>query len=255
MKIIDTHVHLDPSVEGGVGNAAAELYAQMRDANITHCLALHLEAQPWGIKEFADAIRPFPEIHGFVNIHPESKDSLAVLDHAIHELGFEGLKLHPRLQEFKVMSDAVVRLAKEAGKMNIPVLIDAFPDGTHLMQGFNPLDYATLANTCPETTFIWAHMGGHYVIDFMMLAKRLNNVWMDTSYSLLYYRGSSITDDLAYAMKSMRFKRILYGSDYPDRPLKVSLEESIHLLNRYNIVASDASAILSGNACELFGWV
>jgi len=254
MKVIDTHVHLDPSIHGGIDGSVAELNAQMQQANVAHSLALHLEAQPWSIEEFATAILPFPGIHGFVNIHPEKSNARQILNQAIHELGYEGLKLHPRLQEFKVISESVVSLTREAGKLNVPVLIDAFPDGTHLMQGFNPLDYAELAKKCPETKFIWAHMGGHYVIDFMMLAKRLSNVWMDTSYSLLYYRGSSKILDFTYAMKSMRFKKILYGSDYPDRPLTISVEGSVDILNSHGITGSNASAILSGNAQELFGW-
>lgn len=254
MTFIDTHVHLDPSIDGGASGAAARLYGEMQDAVISHCLVLHLEAQPWRIEEFAESVLCFPGIHGFVNIHPEKDDAGLILEKAVCQLGFEGLKLHPRLQEFKVLSDATINLCRKASELNVPVLIDAFPDGTHLMQGFNPLDYARLARLCPKTSFIWAHMGGHYVIDFMMLAKRLDNVWMDTSYSLLYYRGSSKTLDFAYAMRSMRFKRILYGSDYPDRALKTSLHESIEVLENNGITGDNATAILSENARQLFGW-
>ena len=65
-----------------------------------------------------------------------------------------------------------------------------------------------------------------YVLDFMMLAKRLPNVYMDCSYSLLYYQGSPTLKNLVYAMKSMKMERIFYGSDYPDREIKESLDLS-----------------------------
>ena len=221
---------------------------------IDHVVVLHLEAQPWGMQEFISALKPEAGMHGFVNIHPYTTDSCKLLEFAIRVLGFEGLKLHPRLQQFDVSSKLVVNLCNKAADLGVPVLIDAFPDGTYLMNGFNPIDYALLAKRCDMTKFIWAHMGGHYVIDFMMLAKRLSNVWMDTSYSLLYYRGSSKVDDFTYAMKSMRFNRILYGSDYPDRPLKETLHESIEILTQHGIIDSAADSILSKNAYALFGW-
>ena len=83
----------------------------------------------------------------------------------------------------------------------------------------------------------------------MMLAKRLPNVHMDCSYSLLYYRGSSVTNDLLYAMKSMRYDRIFYGSDYPDRSLKDSLEQSLVMFDQYGINGEALNKIMYEN-CE-----
>ena len=97
-------------------------------------------------------------------------------------------------------------------------------------------------------------MGGHYVLDFMMLAKRLPNIYFDISYSFLYYRGSSIPQNMIYAMQSMRFKNIFYGSDYPDRPLKESLELSISLLNEHQVHGDDQAQILHLNAKTFFGF-
>jgi len=97
-------------------------------------------------------------------------------------------------------------------------------------------------------------MGGHKVLDFMLLAKRLDNVFLDCSYSLLYYRGSSITDDILYAMRSMRYKKIFYGSDYPDRSVKDTLDLSIAEFRRVGISDTDQEAILYRNAKEFFGW-
>ncbi len=249
--IIDFHVHLDERIDGTAGGAVQDLCRQMMKANIENVVLLHLEAQPWSAEEVASAILNQRGIHGFVNIHPEDRDSATRLRFAVHELGYKGLKLHPRLQEFSVKSEATIRLVRFAGELNVPVLIDAFPDGTHIMQGFNPVEYAELARQCPNTKIIWAHMGGHYCLDFMMLAKRLPNVWMDISYSFLYYRGSHVPSDMCYAMKSMRFERILYGSDYPDRPLKDSLDASLKILHDNNVSESEISKLTSENALSL----
>jgi len=252
--IIDAHVHLDDRIDGTAEGAVRELVRQTREAGITRVVALHLDVQPWSPEEVSEAIAPHQEIEAFVNIHPERTDAERLLHNAIENLGFVGLKLHPRLQEFAVDGMQTVKLVQIAGEMGIPVLFDAFPDGTHLMQGFSPLRYATLARKCPQTKIIWAHMGGHHVIDFMMFAKRLPNVYMDMSYSLLYYRESSVPMNMVYAMRSMGFERVFYGSDYPDRPLGESLKSSLEVLRMYGVSDAELLKLTFTNAASFFGW-
>jgi hypothetical protein len=251
--IIDAHLHLDQNVDGTAAGAARELGRQIGEAGISRVLVLHLETQPWPAEEVAAAIAPYPAIRAFVNVHPGKPHAMQALRRGIEELGFIGLKLHPRLQEFGVDDEATVQLVRAAGEMGVPVLVDAFPDGTHLMHGFAPVRYAMLARQCPGTRIIWAHMGGHHVLDFMMLAKRLPNVYFDLSYSLLYYRTSGVPADMIYAMRSMRFDRIFYGSDYPDRPLAASLRLSLDFLER-ELEAAELRKIMFSNARQFFGW-
>jgi predicted TIM-barrel fold metal-dependent hydrolase len=254
MLVIDSHLHLDEKVDGTAVGAARELDRQLADAGVARGVVLHLEFQPWGIEEFSEAISKTQLIKAFVNLHPDQPDVNSTLRYAIEKLGYVGLKLHPRLQEFAVDDPATVRLVQAAGEMGVPVLIDAFPDGTHLMQGFDPVKYAMLAKQCPGTRIIWAHMGGHYVFDFMMLAKRLPNVFFDISYSWLYYQKSSIPVNMVYAMRSMKFDRIFYGSDYPDRPIATSLQQSLEFLAGQGLTDEQFAKIMSGNACDFFGW-
>ena len=252
--IIDTHLHLDEKVDGTVQGAAYELNRQLEDAGVDRAVVLHLEIQKWSAEEFSEAIIKYPRISGFINVHPNKKDSKSQLLNGIEKLGFIGLKLHPRLQEFELNDERTIKLVQYAGELNIPVLIDAFPDGTNLMRGFSPLNYGLLAKKCPNTKIIWAHMGGHYVIDFMMLAKRLPNVYFDTSYSLLYYRNSSISSDIVYAMRSMKFDRIFYGSDYPDRTISNTIRESEIFLRNQGLNENELLKIMSSNAQKFFDW-
>jgi predicted TIM-barrel fold metal-dependent hydrolase len=252
--IIDAHLHLDVNIDGAVESAAAELDKQLAAAGIARAIVLHLQMQPWTPDEVAHAIAKYPRMRGFINVHPYHENCMDELVNGITQLGFIGVKLHPRLQEFDINDPKTIRLVKKAGELNVPVLIDAFPDGTHLMQGFSPVKYAMLAKECPETNFIWAHMGGHYVLDFMMLAKRLHNVYMDMSYSLLYYENSAVTDNMIYAMRSMKFDRIFYGSDYPDRPIDTSLKNSIRILEGKGLNRDELDKLFSKNAIHFFKW-
>ena len=253
--IIDSHLHLDDTVDGTALGGARELDRQLAEADIALGVVLHLVSQPWSSEEVAEAISSYPRLRGFINVDPRVAAPERVLRDGVEKLGYVGLKLHPRIQEIDIEEDSTVELVQAAGEMGVPVLIDAFPDGTHLQQGFAPLKYARLAERCPETQIIWAHMGGHYVIDFMMLAKRLPNVRFDLSYSFLYYEGSSVTGDIVYAMRSMKFDRILYGSDYPDRPILPTLDRSLELLRTHGVSGLELEKIMSGNARELFTWV
>ncbi|QUI70396.1 amidohydrolase family protein [Pseudoalteromonas sp. M8] len=251
MKVIDAHLHLNSWQFPKLDEAINELEHQMTSANISKAVLLHLQIQPWSKEELAKALSGKGKFIPFVNIHPMDEDAKQALSLSISKLGYQGLKLHPRLQKYSPDDERVITLCRYSGELNAPVLLDAFPDGTALMQGFDPLAFARLAKACPDTSFIWAHMGGHKVIDFMMLAKRLPNVFMDCSYSLLYYRGSSVVDDLMYAMKSMRYDRIFYGSDYPDRSLSDSLTQSLEQFKKYNVQGEALEKILVQNFEDL----
>jgi predicted TIM-barrel fold metal-dependent hydrolase len=253
-RVIDAHLHLDESVPGPAAEAVRVLRAQLADAGVERAVVLHLETQRWPRREVADALRPHSELLGFANVHPLGPAPLEGLTQAVKEEGFGGLKLHPRLQRHSVIDDRVIALVRHAGGLGVPVLIDAFPDGDWLIEGHRPVHYAQLARACPDTRLIVAHMGGHHVIDMMMLAKRTPNMLLDTSFSLLYYRGSSVPADLVYAMRSMRFDRILYGSDYPDRSVPDTLEASIELLREHGLTDDQLDRILYSNARRVLRW-
>ena len=91
----------------------------------------------------------------------------------------------------------------------IPTIIDAFPDGDYLYNKITTNSFFELAKKCPHSKIVIAHFGGHHCIDFMMQAKRTDNVYFDFSFSLLYYRKSSVTENLLYCMRSMKYDRYI----------------------------------------------
>lgn len=252
MKVIDTHLHLNDIKYPNLRDALNALKKEMNQCSIEKAVLLHLETQPWSLIEYAKLIPEFPEIIFFANVDPFKKDAQDILKRAINEYGFKGFKIHPRLNSHPVFCKELIDLVHLAGKNNIPSLIDAFPDGSFLMNGFNPLDYARLSQECTDSKIIWAHFGAHYCLDFMMMAKRLPNVYLDFAYTFLYFRGSSIPQNLAYAFKSMRYDRIFYGSDYPDRNLKDSLLASVQLMNDLGVPNDAQEKLFYKNAKEFF---
>lgn len=253
--VIDMHLHLNDAISGPAINAANSLNAELEQSSVEKAIVLHLEYQRWPVEEVAAAINTHERLIGFVNVNPDQPDAIRFLNYAVAELNFRGLKLHPRLLGHEIDCTNTITLVKHAGQLGLPVLIDAFPDGDWMMQSWTALNYANLAKACPNTRIIVAHMGGHHVLDFMMLAKRIPNMYLDTSYSLLYYRGSAVIQNIFYAMKSMRFNRIFYGSDYPDRSVKNTVEGSYDLCIEYGLKDSEIKKIFHQNAKEFLDWM
>lgn len=251
-KYIDSHLHFDTNLSTDITVAVNQLDNMLAEAEIEFGVALHLLCQPWSIDEVMEAVSKATRLKCMINVDPFDHNAKKSLQRGIEELGCVGLKLHPRLQNFNPSDKEVIDLVCFAGEIGIPTLIDAFPDGTALMTGFNPLNYATLASQAPNSKIIWAHFGGHKVIDFMMLAKRLPNVYVDLSYSLLYYRGSSVIQDIFYAIQSMRFNRVMYGSDYPDRSILQSLESSLEVFQGSGFSDESLNKIFYQNAKQFF---
>lgn len=267
--VIDSHLHLSPfpptdravensTTDGSVerpsqprsaATAVNELLLEMSAAGIGHAVVLHLLWQPWSVNEVADALLKTPVLTGFINIDPKSPTALCDVDQGIC-LGFRGVKLHPRLQNYRPDDPACVAVAQRAGELGIPVLLDCFPDGDWQMAGLNILQYATLAKQAPNTAVIVAHAGGHYCLDLLMLAKRIKNLWFDISYSLLYYR-SPVVEMIFYAIESMRYERVLFGTDYPDRQLAVSVRQSLDLMDKFGVFGEAREKLLWKNASEL----
>jgi predicted TIM-barrel fold metal-dependent hydrolase len=68
-----------------------------------------------------------------------------------------------------------------------------------------------------------------------MLGRKLNNVYFDISFSLLYYRKSSVLKDIIFALDNIKYERVLYGSDFPDRPIEETLHMTLEILDSYEI--------------------
>ncbi|MEO9960449.1 MAG: amidohydrolase family protein [Alphaproteobacteria bacterium] len=253
-KIIDAHVHLDDRIEGPAINAVSELDQALEKTGVLRALLLQLDIHRWSAKEVGEAVSQSERIVAFINVHPYAPDAAQQLTDGIEKFGFIGLKLHPRFQNFDIADQRTASLVRHAGEIGVPVLIDAFPDGDWLMANFDPKAFASLAKACPSTRIIFAHFGGHHCIDMMMLAKRVPNMYFNLSYSWLYYRGSSVPTDLAYCCRSMRYERIFFGTDYPDRPMDVSIRDSLSLFEKEGITDDDLDRLIFSNARDFFGW-
>ena len=253
MRFIDTHLHLDSNSQDSLGEQIERIQGELFALGGAHGILLHLDWQKFDKKDIADEVKKFENLSAYVNITPGTRGSLRELNYSVHTLGYKGLKLHPRLNNFKLESRDTFSLCHEAGNLGIPVLIDGFVDGKNLKQGILPQHFAALAEKCSGTNFIWAHMGGYKVLDFLFLGKPLPNVFMDFSFTLQYFQGSSVIQDVVYAMRNMKFDRIFYGSDYPDRPIGEALKIAIDTLRSHALSDDELDKLFFANASKHLG--
>ena len=229
----------------------AFLFGEAKKEKIKGIILLNVPSIAFSNEEVLKAAQDYD---GFFRVFPcpEAKSSLSAIQ-KLKKKGAQGLKLHPRLADKTLDSPEYLSLIKKAADLNIPVLIDCFPDGKNLALGNIPEKFAALAQKIPSVRIAIGHAGGHKILDALMVAKYFKNIYLDLSYTLLYYRNSRVIENIAYAIKSIKGKRVFWGSDYPDRSYGRTVKLSLEELSGMKISAKDRKAILENNVKEFLG--
>jgi len=256
--LIDGHCHLDLKF-GCCQTAIKRLYDDAKTVGIKTVVLLNIEglqfAGKQGFKNL-DVIKNSKEyepfFYVFPSLHPFEPDVIDKLEF-YHEIGIAGLKLHPRMHNYHIENKACVNLVKKAGHMELPVMICCFPDGINIKLGNTAASIGRLADQAQDTKIAIGHAGGHKIIDYLMVAKSCKNLYLDLSFSLLYYRGSSIINDIKYVINNINGERIIWGTDYPDRPYSKSVKESLIVFEELEINSFLKNKIFNKNCIDYLG--
>jgi predicted TIM-barrel fold metal-dependent hydrolase len=252
--IIDAHVHL---VEPG--SPAAQLFrtparpedllAQMDRAGIDAAIVLGLpgyQTPEEVLKLCAAAPKRFFPLLG---VHPANPSNVQRISQARTD-GFFGIKLHPRLSRVAVTPEIFGPVMEQAAAANLPVVFDAVPQSPHVPLG--QLEYQAfdvLARRYRQVKIVLAHACAPHVLGAYTVAKANPNVYLDVSFSLAYYAGSSVEMDIGFISDKLdRF--VLYGSDFPQYPADQYLATYCRLLDTRP--GADRERLLGKNAIELF---
>jgi len=95
------------------------------------------------------------------------------MEYHMNTLNCVGFKIHPRYQGIPLTDGRIIKVAQIAGKMGMPVIIDCLPSrGSMRISDMLPLLIDEIAMSCSKTPIIMAHMGGHRVLDGLIVAKK-----------------------------------------------------------------------------------
>jgi predicted TIM-barrel fold metal-dependent hydrolase len=248
--MIDGHCHLDKKT----GNCAEEmkhLHAAASVFDVKKIILLNLPELAFDndlvieeAKKYNDFFCVFP------SVNPVSSSACPGLER-LRASGAWGLKLHPRLHGYRLDSKECLALLGVAGKLKMPVMVDCFPDGRSIALGNTPDAFASLAERLPDLRIALGHSGGHRILDALMVAKYFKNIYLDLSYTLLYYRNSSVIKDIAYAIENIKAERIFWGSDYPDRGYEETVNLSMKEFEKMGLSDRLLKPVLTSNA-EIF---
>jgi predicted TIM-barrel fold metal-dependent hydrolase len=183
----------------------------------------------------AEACAAFPgRLDAFARIHPWYGDqSLQLLDRALGELGFKGLKLHPVSTIAHPAGEDTLRLIRRAAEHGAPTL---FHCGDEPLT--TPLAIACAAAACPEATIIFGHMGGYFHVEEAIdVAERFPNVVLETSAMPYPAKVKAAVDRIGP-------ERVLFASDGPACSPRIELEK----VRLAGLEAADEQLVVGGNA-------
>jgi predicted TIM-barrel fold metal-dependent hydrolase len=253
--IVDGHTHLFESGRGGPLDrpaSALDLLREMDRHGVDRAVVLPLPGV--ATNDFVQelCVRHPDRLVGLYTPEFDAPQSVIArmeafcARHAVH-----GLKIHPRQQGVSV-SDPVVRdVLGWASERALTVIFDVFLWGPSLGNpDLEPLAYHAVARAYPDLPIVLGHAGGHKIMDAFLVAKSNPNVFLDVSFTPLYFRGSSVGDDVGFVCRRLPPGRVLYGSDFPH----TDFGEHLGLVRALTADADEAArtALFGETARQLF---
>ncbi len=259
--IIDAHTFVHPEKDGfGVRyDATLECLVQnLADSPVDKAILFPIAADTPHVKrtsnEFVhECCERYPDqLVGFASVNPrESAEAADMLERDVRAYNLQGLKLHPRFMGFAADDPCVVPVVRRAAELGIPVAIDAYlwkPTPLHTQL---PFHIDNLCKQVPEAKVIMCHAGGFRFLDALAMVKANDNLYVDLSLSLLYFRGTPFEDQFMFVLKSMGANRLIYGSDHPQDPLAVTFAMAKTILTEHGFTTEEQEQIFGGTVLSL----
>ncbi|MDD5433311.1 MAG: amidohydrolase family protein [Candidatus Pacebacteria bacterium] len=167
------------------------------------------------------------------------------------EQGFLAIKFHPILQKMKDEDyEKAKDLAAEASSLGLIIIIDTHETGAKSYP-YDSLRFANFILPSIKTPVILAHSGGIKTLEACVLALDFPNVYLETSFSIPFWLGSSIEQDLNFCFKKVGSNRIIFGSDFPYQDTEKSQKEAVSFFERHGFSQVDIENIMFKNALKL----
>lgn len=233
-----------PCTDGTV----AGLQQAMQRAGINHSVVLPIATKPSQhqiINDFAYAVNQADTLTCFGSVYPLAPDALDTLDR-IHELGLQGIKLHPEYQAFDIDDPRVFPIYEKASRLG---LITVFHCGVDIGYGSKPARTSPARMRaildCFSAPVVASHLGGWLQWDEVLTHLAGTDIYLDTAF--LYGRiPHQLAEQIVHKHDA---KRILFGSDSPWS----ETEHELHLVRSLKCSPEREAAILGGNAARLLG--
>jgi predicted TIM-barrel fold metal-dependent hydrolase len=205
-------------------------------------------------REFCAALSGHPELIPIVAADPWALDAVAGAAH-LRELvasgGARGIKLHPVLQRFPASDRRMYPIYETCRDLRLPIIAHAGPSRTG-PQYAEPKAFAELLRDFPGLPIVLAHLGGGAWDQALEIARAHPNAYFDCCEILAWTGATNAPGDeqLGRLIHDIGPHRVLMGTDFPWYGLGDTVE---HVARLPHLSAGERTAVLGGNAAELFG--
>lgn len=149
----------------------------------------------------------------------------------INELKLDGVKVHPRIQNVGIDTLLEMDFLYQLEESELPLMICGWQQSSTVpIETLSPLHIDRLAKKHPKLPIIFSHMGGYRFWDALTVARANPRVHLDCSYYLQAFQGTSLETDFYAALKTID-RKVIYGSDFPEVPVKSYLENFIQMID------------------------
>jgi len=158
---------------------------------------------------------------GFASVKPDSHadwdryHTANILEKAVDEFGFKGIKFHPPLQNFYPNDfELMAPIYKMAQKKGLPIVFHtgSTPFGKFCrLDQANPMLLDEVAVKYPDLKIIITHLGTMWNNEAFMVVEKNPNVYIDTA-AYIYEIDELLTPNL---IDRIGADKIIFGTDYP----------------------------------------
>jgi uncharacterized protein len=176
-------------------------------------------------------------------VHPGDDDPLAVVRHAVEDLGSRVLKLHCSVGSFGVDDPALDPVWEYSSAHHLPVVIHA-GHGTHGFTEVDELDpIALVADRYPDAVIIIAHCGHRAAAKALDIIEARTSVYADLT--PVVREPVALPPGRAQALSH----KLLFGTDAPNTV--VTAEQALDHLRAQDLTSEAWDAITHNNAERL----
>ena len=191
----------------------------------------------------------------FSGIDPRrGQDGLDLLEKALKEYGFKGLKLYPPCG-FEIDEAVALDYYQLCSEIQVPVLIHTGPsvDSMYVSTRY-PSSVENIARQFPKLNLILAHAGILYFDEGFYLAKKYSNIYVDISgFQKDLGKKDAIGKKVGQYMSCVPNK-IIFGSDWPLFNVGKNLKDTmLQLKGSLDLKQSEWERLFEGNAREALG--
>ena len=248
MKIIDAHIHLNPSDDAAVSC----LLHRMDSNNIEKAMLIlniqeEYDAFNKDIASYSANKNRFWVAAG-LNIHKQS--SIELTERFIKEGIASCIKIHPHL--FCLTKDDIPTVIEALSNYETPVIIDALYYGQEI-EYHNGVEFSvSIGRAYPDRNVVVAHAGSLDFLKCMMATRYMKNIFYDYSFIQSFFNRTSLRLDMVDFLRRTTNK-IMWGSDAPSLSIEKALNDFLSIAKEAEISENQKVDVLYNNAIKVYG--